>query len=83
MKKKILFLVNHDIVIYNFRKELVERLLLEGNEVYISSPYGKRIDYLVGIGCQYIPIEINRHGTNPLKDFKIIKPNTFKSFWLK
>ena len=41
--KKVLFLVNHDIVIYNFRLELVERLLEEGHEVVISSPYGERI----------------------------------------
>lgn len=73
MKKRILFLVNHDIVIYNFRKELVERLFSEGYEVFISSPYGKRIDYLIDMGCQYCPIEIERHGTNPFKDLKIIR----------
>lgn len=37
--KKVLILVNHDVVIYNFRKELVERLLKDKYEVYISSPY--------------------------------------------
>ena len=42
-KKKILFLVNHDVVIYNFRKELVEELLLQGYDVIISSPKGERI----------------------------------------
>jgi len=36
--KKVLILVNHDVVIYNFRLELVERLLKEGYEVHISSP---------------------------------------------
>ena len=44
--KRVLFLVNHDVVIYNFRRELVEELLKEGCEVIISSPYGERIDLL-------------------------------------
>lgn len=41
--KRVLFLVNHDVVIYNFRRELVEELLKEGCEVIISSPYGDEI----------------------------------------
>lgn len=70
--KKVLFLVNHDIVIYNFRKELVERLLQDGYKVYISSPYGERIDDLVSMGCEYINTSIDRHGTNIIQDFKLI-----------
>ncbi|MGO1372085.1 MAG: glycosyltransferase family 4 protein [Senegalia sp. (in: firmicutes)] len=71
--KKVLILVNHDVVIYNFRKELVERLLEEGYEVYISSPYGERIDYLVEMGCKYIETDIERHGTNIFNEFKLLK----------
>ena len=71
-KKKVLFLVNHDVVIYNFRLELVERLLADGHEVHVSSPYGERIDDLVKIGCKYHEIKIARHGTNPLTDGKLI-----------
>ena len=32
-QKRILFLVNHEIVIYNFRLELVERLIHDNYEV--------------------------------------------------
>ncbi len=71
MKKKVLFLVNHDIVIFNFRLELVERLLEEGHEVVVSSPYGERIDDLVSLGCEYHPIEISRHGINPIADIAL------------
>lgn len=71
--KKVLILVNHDVVIYNFRKELVERLLEEGYEVYISSPYGERIDDLVNMGCKYIEANISRHGTNIIEDLKLTK----------
>lgn len=73
MKHKIMILVNHDIVIYNFRRELVEKLLDSGYEVIISSPYGERIDALVEMGCKYIPVSISRHGTNIIEDFKLLK----------
>jgi len=71
-KKTVLFLVNHDVVIYNFRLELVERLLADGHEVHISSPYGERIDDLVKLGCKYHEIKIARHGTNPVTDSFLI-----------
>lgn len=70
--KKVLILVNHDVVIYNFRKELVERLLKDKYEVYISSPYGERIDDLVAMGCKYIEAKIARHGTNILEELNLL-----------
>lgn len=76
-KKTVLFLVNHDVVIYNFRLELVERLVADGHEVHISSPYGERIDDLVKLGSKYHDIKIARHGMNPVADgmllFKYIR----------
>ncbi len=70
--KRVLILVNHDVVIYNFRKELVERLLEEEYDVYISSPYGERIDDLVEMGCHYIEASISRHGTNIIEELKLL-----------
>lgn len=74
--KKVMFLVNHDVVIYNFRLELVERLLADGHEVSVCSPYGERIDDLTAMGCSYIPIEISRHGMNPVSELKLL--STYK-----
>lgn len=70
--ERILFLVNHDVVIYNFRRELVERLIQEGYEVVISSPYGDRIELLKEMGCKYVEVNMNRHGTNPLDEVKLL-----------
>lgn len=70
--KKVLFLVNHDVVIYNFRLELVERLLADGHQVVISSPYGERIEALKELGCEYHDIELSRHGMNPLQELKLL-----------
>lgn len=72
-KGRILILVNHDVVVYNFRLELVERLLAENYEVYISSPYGERIEELIKLGCFYLPVMIDRHGKNPARDGKLFR----------
>ena len=62
MNNNILILVNHEIVIYNFRKELVFELIKNGFQVFISSPKGKKIDSLVEKGCIHIETHINRQG---------------------
>lgn len=71
--KKVLFLANHDVGIYNFRKELVERLVKEGYRIYLSCPNGERIKDLVSMGCRYIDVELERHGMNPFKELELIK----------
>lgn len=91
--KKVLFLVNHDVVIYNFRRELVERLIEEGDEVIISSPYGERIELLKEMGCKYIEVKFDRHGKNPLAELKLltyykklistVKPDMIFSYTIK
>ena len=69
---KILILANNDIGLYNFRKELIERLIKEKNEVYISLPNGERIKDLEKLGCTFIETSVDRRGTNPIKDLKLI-----------
>ena len=75
-KPVVLFLVNHDVVIYNFRLELVERLLKERYEVHISSPLGQHTEELKALGVVYHEIEIERHGINPIKELEIL--NSYK-----
>lgn len=72
MSNRILLLVNHDIVIYNFRRELVERFISEGFEVIISCPNGPNIDKLVQIGAKHLDLKINRRGINPISDIKLL-----------
>ena len=40
--KKILILSNHFITLYNFRRELIARLISHGHKVYISMPEDER-----------------------------------------
>lgn len=72
MNKRVLILANHDLGLYNFRKELLERLLIDGHEVYISCPYGDNIPNVINMGCHYINTTMNRHGTNPLHESLVL-----------
>lgn len=73
MVNKVLILVNRDFVLYNFRIELVERLINENFEVYICLPNGNKVQSMIDMGCKFIDIQIDRRGTNPIKDYKLLK----------
>jgi galacturonosyltransferase len=69
---KILILTNLDGGLYKFRKELVQELLVQGNEVVIALPYGELVDKLIEMGCTFIETPLSRRGTNPFEDLKLI-----------
>lgn len=72
IRKKIMFITNHDLGIYQFRKELIQKLILEGNEVYISTPLGTKTELLIDIGATIIPSRLSRHSMNPFRDLKLL-----------
>lgn len=69
---RVLILANNDDGLYKFRKELLECLIKDGNEVYISLPDGDKIKFLENLGCKYIKSELDRRGLNPLMDIKLL-----------
>lgn len=93
MKKKILMLGNSEIVIYNFRRELIHTMIEEGYDVYISLPYGEKVEKLKDMGCKFIDTKINRRSTNPIEDINLfikyyrmikkIKPDLILSYTMK
>lgn len=93
MTKKVLILANNDVGLYNFRKELLEQLVEQGCEVYISLPYGEKVEPLKRLGCIYINTPMQRRGTNPFTDLKLvlnyyriirkIKPNIVLTYTIK
>lgn len=68
---KVLILANYDVGLYKFRKELLETLVKE-HEVYVSLPVGIYTQELKNMGCHFIETEFDRHGTNPIQEFKQI-----------
>lgn len=72
MNNKILFLANHFITLFSFRKELINRLVDDGYEVYLSLPKSDDNKYFEDIGCKIIETDIDRRGVNPIKDLKLL-----------
>lgn len=70
-KKKVLFLSNHFHTLFAFRKELIQKLIDDGHEVYLSLPEDEN-NYFESIGCHIILTEIDRRGVNPKNDLKLI-----------
>jgi glycosyltransferase involved in cell wall biosynthesis len=72
MGKRILILANHFITLYNFRKELIMRLVEDGHEVFISIPKSDENVFFKEMGCEIIETSVDRRGINPMKDLKLI-----------
>lgn len=91
--KKVVILSNHHAYTYNFRKEIIQRLIDENFKVYVVLPYGEKVELLKEMGCEFIDLPLDRRGMNPLKDlklllsyYKIIKkimPNAVLSYTIK
>lgn len=71
--RRILFLSNHYITLYAFRRELIGRLAADGHEVYISVPEDDRNKYFEALGCRLIITPMSRRGVNPLEDLELLR----------
>ena len=69
---KVLILSNNSVGLYKFRKELLETMLANKHEVFISLPNGDFIEEMQQMGCHFIETEISRHGVNPITDMKLL-----------
>ena len=74
MKEKhiIALLTNNDDDVYCFRKELIEALIEKGYEMLISCPDGPKFELMKDISYIYDNPDIDRRGTNPIKDFGLM-----------
>lgn len=71
-KNIIALLTNNDDDIYCFRKELIEALIADGYEMLISCPDGPKFELMKDIPYIYDNPDIDRRGTNPVKDFGLM-----------
>lgn len=71
MSKRILILANSASGLYDFRNELLLKLLQE-YEVHVSLPDADKVPALAKEGCVIHPIPMERRGMNPLKDSKLM-----------
>lgn len=90
---RILILANFGMGLYKFRKELLEELISNKNEIYISLPKDEYVPKLESIGCKFVETDLDRLGTNPLRDLKLfikylkilrnIKPDVVFTYTIK
>ena len=71
--KRILILANSASGLYDFRNELLLRLLKEGYEVHISLPDEDKVPELVAEGCKVYHTPLDRRGMNPVRDMKLMR----------
>lgn len=70
--KKVLIISNDHAYTYDLRKEVIAELLKK-YEVYIVVPYGDKVELLKDMGCKHIDLPLDKRGTNPLTDLKLMK----------
>jgi glycosyltransferase involved in cell wall biosynthesis len=73
---KILILTNSIGFLYNFKYELLERLINEEFEIYFSIPESKndtRVKKIIELGCNYLETNLDRRSKNPFKDLNLVK----------
>lgn len=69
----ILMTVNAAWNIWNFRKPLVQALIAQGHRISVLAPPDKSIIQIEGLGCTFIPLDMNAKGLNPLEGMALIQ----------
>ena len=70
--KTVLFLSNHFITLYAFRRELIERLLSLGHRVVLSLPADEQNAFFRDLGCEIVETPMSRRGLNPAEDLLLL-----------
>ncbi len=53
---------------YNFRGDLVKKIIASGYEVIVTGPNQDNVDKILDLGAKFVEIPMNKNGVNPLKD---------------
>lgn len=64
----IAFVSNSAWSVYNFRLEVIRKMLDQGYQVLVLAPDDEFSSLLVQTGCRFIPLHFNNKSENPLKD---------------
>lgn len=75
MAKKVLILGNSGLVVFGMRGELIQKLVQEGYDVTVSFPnsiLGEGTQMSKEYGCKYVEVLIDRRGTNPVRDARLL-----------
>jgi glycosyltransferase involved in cell wall biosynthesis len=68
--KTIAFVSNNAWSVYNFRLEVINKMIEQGYRVLVIAPDDEFSVNLQEIGCQFVPIKFNNKSENPLQDIE-------------
>lgn len=69
---KILIFANTSWYVYNFRRALISAFLDDGHEILVVAPPDEYTEWLVTLGCRFIPITMDNRGTSLLRDAVLV-----------
>lgn len=69
--KKILIVSNVSGGLFSFRRELIERIS-KNNEVIILASNTGHVEDFKRMGCEFVNVSMEFHGTNPITELKLI-----------
>ena len=70
---KIVIIANDSNGLYLFRRQLITALLEQRHEVIALTPFDTDVDNLKNLGAELIETPIDRRGTNPVRDYSLMK----------
>lgn len=62
--------------VYNFRGDLIQKIIACGYEVVVTGPNRIDVDKIEALGARFIEVPIDKNGVNPLADLKYQKALT-------
>lgn len=62
--------------VYNFRGDLIQKIIASGYEVVVTGPNRIDVDKIEALGARFIEVPIDKNGVNPLADLKYQKALT-------
>lgn len=90
---KFLLISPKNRTVYNFRGNLVKKIINLGYEVIVTGPDRTDIEQIYGLGASFKEIPMNKNGTNVFKDLrycnelrkqmKIVKPDVVLGYTVK
>ena len=57
---------------YNFRGDLIKKIIASGYEVVVTGPNKDNVDKIEELGARFVEIPMNKNGVNPLHDIKYL-----------
>lgn len=75
-RKRILLIGNSHLTVFRFRKEIIQKFIFDGHDVWVAfpnGPFGDGEKSSQKYGCNFVEIHMDRRGTNLVKDLILMK----------